>query len=267
MTLSLIITTYNRPDALELVLLSVLQQSVMPNEVIIADDGSTRETENLIIKYKQKFPIPLHHSWIEDKGFRAAKSRNNAILIASSDYIVFIDGDIIMHKHFIKGYKSNIVKGEYIMGSRALLSSELTKQLIENKVINVRFWSKGLSNRFNAIYLPFIHHLIQGSQSPLRSVKSANMGFWRSDIFSVNGFDEQYEGWGREDSDLAVRFSHAGIKRKNIKGAIVAYHLYHQENDRSRLQKNDVLIEKVINSDIIKAKIGLKELSGDEETN
>lgn len=260
-SISLIISTYNRPDTLELVLESVLNQSVMPKEVIIADDGSGIETKTLIENYKNRLTVPLIHSWIEDKGFRLAKSRNEGIKKASGDFVVFIDGDIVLHRHFIKGYYKNIKPDSYMMGSRVLLPEDYTKELIEKKNTKVNLWHKGVKNRLNGLQMPGFYKVVKGSQSPTRSVKGANMGFWMNDLITVNGFDERFTGWGREDSDMAARMMHAGIKRINFKGVSICYHLYHPEADRSQLLENDNLLNEVITTKAIKAQKGLKEES------
>ncbi len=260
--ISLIVTTYNRVDALELVLLSIINQKILPKEVIIADDGSDKNTSELIKKYQKIFPVNLIHSWIEDKGFRVAKSRNVAISKATSDYIVIIDGDIVLHKNFIKTYSKNLKQGEFIVGSRVLLNKNFTQKIIEQKTISISPFSRGIhKNRLNCLYIPFLHKIIKGKTKCLKGVKSCNMGFWRDDIFRVNGFDERYEGWGREDSDLVARFFNLNLKRKNFKWASICYHLSHGYENRENLDKNSALLEEVKKSKIIKAKIGLDKYS------
>ena len=101
---SLVTPTYNWPEALELLLKSVLNQSVLPDEVIIADDGSKPDTKLLIDQYKKDFPIPLIHIWHEDKGNRKPRIMNKAIAKANYEYIIEIDGDIIMNRYFIQDH-------------------------------------------------------------------------------------------------------------------------------------------------------------------
>lgn len=102
--ISLIATTYNRPDALRLCIESIGRQTLVPFEVIIADDGSTDDTRTLIERMRKDFPCPIVHAWQEDLGFRAAEVRNNALRLCKGDYVVFIDGDIIMHPHFVEDH-------------------------------------------------------------------------------------------------------------------------------------------------------------------
>ena len=110
MRLTLVNTTYNWSESLELVLKSIENQTIVPEEVVIADDGSAVETKEIIGKFQKDSDLNIIHSWQEDIGFRAAKARNKAIAKSSGDYIILIDGDIILHP---KLYAINIVKNIY----------------------------------------------------------------------------------------------------------------------------------------------------------
>ncbi len=125
---TLIITTYNNPVFLEMVFKSVLSQQTMPGEVIVADDGSTAETRELIERYQKLFPVPLIHSWIPDEGFRLSMSRNVAIAKAKGDYIIFIDGDIVLVPSFVRDHVLARERDFFINGSRARLSEGATRK-------------------------------------------------------------------------------------------------------------------------------------------
>lgn len=127
MKVSLIITTYNWPDALRLSLMSVVAQTRVPDEVIIADDGSGEETRQLICEMAKDFPCVLKHAWQEDRGFRAAESRNNALRQCEGDYVIMIDGDIVMHPHFVEDHVVMARNGYYTIGSRTKLKMRLPK--------------------------------------------------------------------------------------------------------------------------------------------
>jgi len=120
-TCSLIVTTYNWPEALNLSLRSVFKQTQMPDEIIVADDGSRQETRELIQTISKEFNFPIIHCWQEDIGFRLSRSRNNAIIASTSDYLIFIDGDIIIHKDFVKDHVKYSQRGTFVNGSRVLL--------------------------------------------------------------------------------------------------------------------------------------------------
>jgi len=143
MRVSLIITTYNRPDALLLVLRSIEEQRTLPYEVIIADDGSTNHTKEVVTSFQEKSDIRVIHSWQEDNGFRAAKSRNKAISQSNSDYIVLIDGDVILHPEFINDHINNAQPSYFVQGSRVLLTENKTKQALDQQKINFSLLSNG----------------------------------------------------------------------------------------------------------------------------
>jgi len=139
MKLTLIITTYNWPESLLLVFKSIQCQTILPDEVIIADDGSTIETKELINNFKKDSNFNIIHSWQEDVGFRASRSRNKAIYNSSGDYIVLIDGDSILHPQFIKDHIDRSEPGYFTQGSRVLLSERGTKKTLDKKNIIFSF--------------------------------------------------------------------------------------------------------------------------------
>lgn len=242
MKTSLIISTYNWPQALKLVLKSVKNQSELPDEVLIADDGSTEETRQLISDFQKNFPVPIIHIWHEDKGFRASEIRNKAIKKSQYEYIIQIDGDIVIHKHFIKDHKNLAKKGCFISGSRVLVNKELTERKIILGDEKFSPFSKGITNFFNAIHFPFVNHFIKPKNTPIEKliyrIRGCNMSFWRKDLIDVAGYDESFIGWGREDSELIMRLLKKGLYLKRIKMAGIQYHLYHKENDRYNFENN-----------------------------
>tara|TARA_B100000795_G_scaffold270020_1_gene261944 strand:- start:17442 stop:18239 length:798 start_codon:yes stop_codon:yes gene_type:complete len=246
MKLTLIITTYNWPKALLLVLESVEHQSIPPYEVIIADDGSTEKTKDLISNFNKKSELKIFHSWQDDIGFRASRSRNKALSKASGDYIVLIDGDTILHTDFIKDHIKNAEFGFFVQGSRTLLSEEKTKKTLSNKVIKFSFFSFGLKNRKNSIHSNLLSGIFVNKKNHLRGIKSCNMAFYRNDCININGFNNDFEGWGREDSEFVVRLINNGVKRKNIHFNAIQFHLWHKENSRKSLEKNDEMLNNSI---------------------
>lgn len=243
MKLSLIITTYNWPEALSLVLESVRFQSIPPNEIIIADDGSTNKTKDLIKNFNEEFFMEIIHSWHADMGFRAARARNNAILKSNGDYIVLIDGDTILHPKFIENHINSAEPGYFVQGTRALLSIDASKKAIEEKIMTFPFYKFEMSNKKNAIYSKFLSANFSTKKNHIRGIKSCNMAFYRSDFINVNGFNNDFEGWGREDSEFIVRLLNNGVKRKNVRFSAIQYHLWHNENTRLSLRKNDEMLK------------------------
>lgn len=240
-SVSLLITTYNWCDALRQVLISVANQSHLPKEVVIADDGSDERTATFIKELAFSFPTQLIHCWQEDKGFRAAAIRNKAISLMEADYVVMIDGDMVLHRHFIKDHLASARQGYFIQGSRVITSPAAAKKILGGNH-DIHFFTKGISNRLNTINSPCFSALFSINDESMKSTKTCNFSAWRSDLLSVNGFNEDYVGWGREDSDLAARLFHSGKSRRRLKLLANAYHIYHPDNSRGRLSCNDRLL-------------------------
>ncbi len=263
MTISLIITTYNWPEALKLSLKSALEQSKLPDEIIIADDGSTEATADCIRQMAADFPIPILHSWQPDEGFRAAMSRNRAIAMAKGEYIIMIDGDIIFNKYFIEDHLLYAKSNCFIQGTRVLLTYKKTLEVLKSKKSSFSLFDRGLLNRKNMIRSKMLSHLFYYSHKSLDGIRTCNFSFFKRDCIDVNGFNEDFVGWGREDSEFAVRLINNGIKRRNLKFSAVAYHLFHPQYDRQSIAKNDILLEKAIKDRKTVCKNGIdKWLSG-----
>lgn len=243
-TCALIITTYNEPKRLALVLDSVKNLSLMPNEVIIADDGSKEDTAILIKEYQKDFPCVLKHSWIEDKGFRLSKSRNEAIKLASSEYIILIDGDMILEKDFIKDHLKFSQRGLILQGSRTTLNEGESENILKNNDFKLAFNKKGFKNKKNIFLAHLIYEFskldkkfLKKSQL-IKGIRGCNMSFYKSDFEVLDGFNENFVGWGREDSEFVARFLfNNGIFRR-LKFNALAYHIYHKENSKNMLEIN-----------------------------
>lgn len=232
MKVSLIITTYNWPGALRLSLMSAASQTRIPDEVIVADDGSGEETRTLIADMAKTFPCRLKHAWQEDRGFRAAESRNNALRQCEGDYVIFIDGDIIMDRHFVEDHENMAEEGYYVIGSRARVDERKTQQLIASKSIHLRWYSPGVYQRMNAMYLPMLGGLTENYRKRVKLYgRSCNMAVFLQDLLRVNGFDSALEGYGYEDTDIISRLNNLGLKKKFAKFRAIEYHLYHPEKE------------------------------------
>ena len=248
--ISLIISTYNWPEALELVFKSVLQQTVYPLEVIIADDGSGAATNAVIEDFKAKISIPVKHVWHEDKGFRKTIILNEAVKQAVGDYIVQIDGDIILHPKFIEDHLNYASIGHFIKGSRGRLMMKKTKEVLQSKSIAIHSLTKGLASTINATRCPLFSPLFYGDPKLSRKVKGCNFAFWKDDFMAVNGYNNDLEGWGHEDIEIAARLVNNGTKCKHLKMVAVCYHLYHQINSRNQENSNLNVYENTIKNNI-----------------
>lgn len=261
MKISLIITTYNWKEALAAVLDSVKYQTCLPDEVIIADDGSKEDTVQLINTYQVNFPVPLIHSWQEDKGFRLAMSRNRAFAQSSGDYIIMIDGDMVLHPKFVESYKKSAREpGWFIQGGRVLTNKQCADRIV-SKGYQPYFFSPGLRNRKNAINSTFLSKLFSYERNNDKATRGCNMGMWRRDIDEVNGFNNKFIGWGREDSEFVIRMLNAGKRRLYLKFLAVAFHLYHNEQARSSLPENDELLNFAINKKSVMCEDGLNKFT------
>ncbi len=267
MKISVIVTTYNNPKALQLILHSLLQQTEQAFELIIADDGSTTETRQLIEKFAQSSPIPIQHIWQDDQGFRAAAIRNKAIIAASGDYIIFLDGDVVPRQNFIAQHRLLAEKGWLVAGNRILLSATYTQQVLNQQLPIATYswlqWSwlrlTGKMNRLLPLLTLPLTAWRKKKPTKWQGVKTCNLAVWREDLIAVNGLDEAFIGWGFEDSDLVVRLFHQGIQRKEGRFAVPVLHLWHRENDRSCEAENWQRFVAVLNSTKIKADKGLNQ--------
>ncbi|MES2211929.1 MAG: glycosyltransferase family 2 protein [Pseudomonadota bacterium] len=244
-TLSVIVTTYNWPEALKHVLLALAKQMKPTDEVLIADDGSDAKTEKLIRSVKAGFPCPLKHIWHEDRGFRAAAIRNRAIAQTRGQYVVFLDGDCVPLPHTIEAHRHLAESGWFVSGNRILSTKAWSERLLlQSKVAERSLLSwlflrcTGKINRvLPACALP-LGSLRKRSPTEWEGAKTCNLGVWRADLIRVNGFDEGFEGWGYEDSELVARLIHNGIQHKNGRFGTGVLHFWHPERARDQEKAN-----------------------------
>ena len=265
MKLAVIVTTYNRPDALEAVLKGYLAQTERGFELLVADDGSTHETADLVSDFAARAPFPVRHVWQEDLGFRAAAARNRAVAATDADYVIFTDGDCVPVHTFVAQHHRLAEPGWFLSGNRVLLSHAFTDQVLARHIpIHTWRWADWMRARgrgdINRV-VPLLrlpdggfrkHHAQQWE-----GVKTCNLSVWRADLVRVNGLDETYSGWGLEDSDLAIRLLHAGVRHKSARFAAPVFHLWHRENDRGRLPENQRRLDEVRHSRRVRALRGL----------
>lgn len=244
MKISLIISTYNSPAALEACLRSVSAQTVRPYEVIIADDGSTDSTSEVIERFKQSVSFPVTHVWQKNEGFRLATIRNKAIARAKGDYIVQIDGDIVLHPDFIADHYAVARRGHFVCGSRVLVGEELTSKVFADPTTKITSWTSGISNRKNAIRSPFLGRIVNLLSPSRLKYRGCNMAFWRNDLLAVNGYDESYLGWGCEDHDLVARLMNHRIRPLQVRHLAVCFHLWHPSSKKEdTFTRNNSLLE------------------------
>jgi glycosyltransferase involved in cell wall biosynthesis len=256
MLISVIVTTYNRPDALRAVLDGLAAQVDRGFEVIVADDGSSDDTRALVETATRGYPVPLLHVWQEDRGFRAGAARNRAAERARGDYLVFLDGDCVPRPDFVARHRALARRGWMVAGNRVLLAQTFTAQVLRDNVPlhrwSLREWraarGRGDINRTLPLLTLPLGPLRKIAARRWQRVRTCNLGVWTADFRRVRGFDETFEGWGFEDSDLAVRLLNAGVRRKEGAFATGVLHLWHRENDRRHEGRNWEVLQQRIRS-------------------
>ena len=256
---SLVTPTFNWPEALELLLLSIEKQSILPNEVIIADDGSKIETRVLIERFQKTFPVPLLHIWNEDNGNQKPKIMNKAIAIARYEYIIEVDGDIIMHPDFVKDHLTHAQKGAYLFGCRVNIMKPILDTIFKNKITRFHFLSKGIKKRARTIRIPFLMKFAKLTSKRSSKLRGCNMSFWRADFIKVNSYNEALMGWGNDDSEMIQRLHNIGIQGKRLKNAGIAYHIYHKEQDKSQNEINTIIEKETTDKKIIFIEKGINQ--------
>lgn len=251
-TFSLLISTYNWPEALGICLKSALSQTVLPDEIIIADDGSGPATKAVIDGFQMKSPVPITHVWHEDEGFRLAHIRNKAITAARGEYIIQVDGDMLMHPYFISDHLRFAKTNSFVRASRIFIDEAASKDVIRSQKIDVTVFSKGTSNPFSAFRVPLLWPLFATSYKnkgdERYEIHGCNMAFWKKDAIEVNGYNEAFSGWGPEDKEFVARLLNAGKEKRFLKLGAIAYHLYHKENSKHNLELNEQLLKHTITS-------------------
>ena len=250
MRVSLIVTTYNWKEALALSLRSALAQELLPLEIIVADDGSGPDTAEVVARIQARARVPVVHCWQQDRGFRLARSRNRAIARARGDYIVLIDGDILLEKHFLLDHCKFARQGYFVQGTRVLLTRELSEEILRSGEFESGFCARRVENRKNCFRSNVLARLFSFRSRRIGGIKTCNFAFWKQDAVAINGFNEEFVGWGREDSEFTVRLFNAGVRRQNIRFNALAYHLWHPMNDRARLGENDRILERTIRENL-----------------
>jgi glycosyltransferase involved in cell wall biosynthesis len=267
--ISVVVATYNREDALDAVLRSLASQEDHDFEVVVADDGSSPATRRLVQSWVPTLSSRLIHVWHQDRGFRLAEIRNRAILRCSGTVCIFIDGDCIVRPNFVAVHRRLAEPGWFVAGNRVLLGRHLTERILSER-LRPEHWPPAAwiaarkSGDVNRL-LPFVT-LPLGPLRKLdgrnwRRARGTNLAIRREDLLRVNGFDGTYSGWGREDSDIAVRLIRSRVRCKDGRFASGVLHLWHPENDRSQMTRNDQRLEAVIGSGRIAATAGLSDLT------
>jgi glycosyltransferase involved in cell wall biosynthesis len=240
--ISVIVSTFDRPDALDAVLRGLSKQSDGHFEIVIADDGSGPETADVVAAWRRLWSSRISHVWHPNKGFRLAEIRNRAVAACAGDYLIFLDGDCIPRKDFVAAHRRLADPGWMVCGHRLMLDEVLTRTAMQDR-LPIEDWTlghwtgalrRGSINRLS----PFMR-LPDGAwrrfliRRRTKKVRGCNMAVWRSDLIGVDGFDAALVGWGHEDNDLATRLCMTGVGLKDGRWATGVLHLWHKPADRS----------------------------------
>ena len=245
MRVALVITTYERPDALAAVLASITRQRVAPDEIVIADDGSGAETRAVAEQFTRSSTVQTKLVTQSHEGFRVARLRNLAIAATQLEYLVFVDGDMVLHPEFIADHIRVARRGCFTQGVRVLADAALTRQLLSNPSLRVTWRTRGLGVR-RRVYLLHSAACAAAARKIANSftaIKSCNLAVWRDDLVRVNGFNEAFEGWGPEDKELAARLTNVGVHRQTLLFGGIACHLHHPPASRAALPANLALLK------------------------
>ena len=253
---SLIISTYNRPDALAKVFAGVARQSRAPDEVLVSDDGSREPTRELVARFAGQSPFPVRHVWHPDDGFRKTVILNQSVAEATGDYLVFLDGDCVPHRQYVADHRVLAERGFWVQGRRCFVG-ERHVPAFDIATTRVLAWllTGRITGRAKAVRLPFP---IIRRDTRQRGIIGCNLAAWRDDLAAINGFDEEYTGWGiGEDSDMGTRLYHLGRPRKFVYAQAVVYHLNHPEAPKAHVAHSLARLEETIRSRKLRCARGL----------
>ena len=247
-TVSIVIATYNAKEYLKLVLKSIAAQTVLPVEVLIADDGSSDGTGEMINAMSQNFPCPLIHVWQEDDGFKKSAIINKALAKAKGEYIVHIDGDVLLNRHFIEDHLYVARKGYITTGSRAQTTEKLKNKMFETEKVDITPFTSGVKRRQNAFRCKLLmkSFLYSYKKNIPYFSRGCNLAFWKEDFLKVNGFNEDIPHIGTEDYEFTARLNNIGIKRQFIKFGATQFHIYHTKRAVKTSAENQKILDEVI---------------------
>jgi len=240
LSVSILLATYNQPRFLKRSLLAYNRQTYEDFEVVVADDGSRTETTELIETMKRVISYPLIHVWQEDLGFRLARSRNNAIRASRNDYLITSDCDCLPRFDFLEKHVQFAQEGCYVGGGHVRMTEALTNRLTLDMVkagtyeeaLDADAWKKIKRRHFK-------HRFYQLAKSKRRpKFLGLNFAVHKKAAFEINGFDENFQGWGQEDSDFRERLKKHGLKPQSILPHAIVFHMYHPPHPTAKERRN-----------------------------
>jgi len=258
-SVAIVIAVYKWVGALNLVLKSIENQSTPPDEIIIADDGSGSDIKKLINLFKKNSHLKLIHIWQKNMGFRKPMCLNKAISISKSEYIITIDGDMILHPKFIEDHLEFKKRNSFVNGMRAKISPKGTIDMIKNENYTLKTFDKKLKSKRYSLRNFLLYKIFSGEKifNKFYNFNGCNMAFYRKDYIKVNGYNEDIIGWGRDESEFASRLINSNIKRRELRFYAIAYHLHHEGASRNRLDINHLIFLNTLKNKVQRCKNGI----------
>jgi len=268
MKVSLILSTYNWPQALTLSLLSACQQNYPDYEIVVADDGSDDSTAQAIAQVQAKTGKTILHARHTDNGFRLAMIRNRAVAKSNGEYLIFVDGDCLLHPEFITDHVWLAQSGWFVAGSRVQFAPDVTARLLAqpeilpdiHRTALLKLWLQGQIRRIHPILKWPFNTLRHGRKTRWQGAVGCNIAVWRRDFEAVNGFNNDFIGWGREDSEFVMRLIHNGILRKDGKLGSYVLHLHHKKSSAQPTPDNQARFEQTLRLQCRQAASGLRQV-------
>ncbi|MBL7033598.1 MAG: glycosyltransferase [Candidatus Delongbacteria bacterium] len=250
--LSVILNTFNRPEFTRKALLSLQHQSLLPGEVIISDDGSSDSQLPLLEELKPDLKFPLIFVSQKHSAFRLARCRNNGVLAASGDYLVFVDQDLLLTRDYLMTHRAYARRGCFLVPQVIRLtedqSTRVSTELIEQCNFATLLTRAQLQKNQRQYYQDTFYYVSRrlGYRTHRPKLKGGLFSIFKQDLIRVNGYDEKYQGWGNEDDDLGRRLYAAKIYGRNPFWGDYALHLYHEPYHQSGERINDEYYRKRI---------------------
>lgn len=265
MKISVIVPTYNRHIALKLCLMSLSVQSIVPDEVLVADDGSGDRTASVINDFRSsnQCNYELKHVWQEDIGFRKPMIINKTVRESTGDYLIFIDGDCIAHRHFVRAHVENAEQDAVLGGKRVEFGNKLTEQLLQkgefiNRLTFRLLWDSIVSDSRKVdeafqINNPLLRRILHRDRITDDGIWGCNFSIYKKLFYDINGSDEDFRDGSLEDNDIGIRVLNGGGKVKSARARAIVFHLWHPASWSRADEKF------IYNQEIVKRRIELRE--------
>lgn len=261
MRIAVIMTTFDTPEVLDRVLEGYAAQTRKPDEVVVADDGSGPETQAVVQRWNGAGLKVVKHVWQQNAGYRRSRILNIGVAAADADYVILTDGDCIPERHFVEDHENLAERGFWVQGKRAQIrESHAARARAADLGSGLALWLRGWTWR--SAYgvrwpVPVVWRQTTG---PLRErALGSNMALWRDDLLAVNGFNEDFVGWGSEDREVTVRLHNLGRRKKFVLGRALQYHLDHPPTSRQHAKDNGEILQRMRTSGLTRCDRGLSQ--------